>query len=93
MNRIRIDEDIKPMSEFRSGITSFIKQIQSTKRPMVITQHGKGVAVLLDAGEFENMQEKLELLEDIQEASQQIEEGQGVDHHLVYNMVMKGMEE
>ncbi len=81
------------MSEFRSGITSFIKQIQSTKRPIVITQHGKGVAVLLDAGEFESMQEKLELFEDIQKSSEQIEAGKGLDHHLVHDMIMKRLEE
>ncbi len=93
MNRIRINEDIKPMSEFRSGITSFIKQIHSTKRPMVITQHGKSVAVLVDAAEFENMQDKLELFEEIQKASKQIEEGKGTDHQIVQDMLMKRMEE
>ena len=55
MNRIRIDKDIKPMSEFRSGISSFVQQVHDTKRPMVITQHGKGVAVLVDVSEFESI--------------------------------------
>jgi len=45
-----IDEDIRPMSEVRAGIASFLKQIHDTKRPLVITQHGKGVAVMLDVG-------------------------------------------
>jgi prevent-host-death family protein len=48
------------------ALASFLKQVQETKRPLVITQHGKGAAVLLDVGEFEAMQEKLELLQDIQ---------------------------
>jgi prevent-host-death family protein len=53
------------MSEFRTGIASFLKQVHDTKRPLIITQHGKGVAVLLDVGEYELMQEKIELLKDI----------------------------
>ena len=33
------------------------------KYPLIITQHGKGVAVLLDANECEAMQERIELLQ------------------------------
>jgi prevent-host-death family protein len=50
----------------RKGIANFIKQVHNTKRPLIITQHGKGVAVLLDAPEYERMQERLELLTDVQ---------------------------
>jgi len=53
MKRLKVNEDIRPMSEFRTGIASFLKQVRTTKRPLIITQHGKGVAVLLDAGEYE----------------------------------------
>ena len=62
MQRLKIDQDIRPLSEVRTGIANFIKQVHDTKRPLVITQHGKGVAVLIDAHEYETMQEKLELL-------------------------------
>ncbi|PKL51895.1 MAG: prevent-host-death family protein [Nitrospira bacterium HGW-Nitrospira-1] len=81
MKRLKINEDISPMSEFRTGIASFIKKIHNTKRPLIITQHGKGVAVLLDADEFESMQEKIELLQDIQTSINQIEGGQGIKHN------------
>lgn len=81
MQRLKFSQDIRPLSEVRTGIANFIKQVQDTKRPLVITQHGKGVAVLLDVQEYEIIQEKLELLSDIQKKSiTQIENGQGVDH-------------
>ena len=80
MKRLKVNEDIRPMSEFRTGITAFLKQIHDSKRPLIITQHGKGVAVLLDAGEYEAMQEKIELLQDIQMSISQIEGGQAVEH-------------
>ena len=89
MKRPRIDEDIRPMSEFRTGIASFLKQIHNTKRPLIITQRGKGVAVLLDAGEYEAMQEKIELLQDIQTSIWQIEAGQGIEHEDAKSNVMK----
>lgn len=80
MPRLKVDQDIRPMSEFRTGIASFLKQVRETKRPIVITQHGKGVAVLLDVAEYEAMQEKMELLEDVQTAVAQIEAGRGAEH-------------
>jgi antitoxin YefM len=89
MKRSRVNEDIRPMSEFRTGIATFLKQIHDTKRPLIITQHGKGVAVLLDAGEYEAMQEKIELLQDIQISIGQIEAGQGMDHAHAQATVLK----
>ena len=89
MPRMIIDEDIKPMSEVRAGIASFLKQIHDTKRPLVITQHGKGVAVMLDVREYESMQEKLELLQDIQTSITQLERGEGVPHKEAKDNVLK----
>lgn len=66
------------MSEIRTGIASFLTQVHDTKRPLIIAQHGKGVAVLLDAGEYEAMQEKIEMLHDILASIGEIEAGHGV---------------
>ena len=89
MQRLRIDQDIKPMSEFRTGIASFLKQVHDTKRPLIITQHGKGVAVLLDVNEYEVMQEKIELLQDIQMSISQLENGEGIENSNAKAKVMK----
>ena len=88
-NRLRIDQDIRSMSEFRTGIASFLKQVHDTKRPLVITQHGKSAAVLLDVSEYEAMQEKLELLMDIQTSIGQIENGEGVPHDDAKKLILK----
>ncbi len=92
MRRLIIDQDIRPMSEFRSGVASFIKQVHETKRPLVITQHGKGVGVLLDVAEYEAMQEKIELLEDIQTSITQINDGKGINHRDAKDMVLSRLE-
>jgi antitoxin YefM len=80
MTKLRVDEDIRPLSDFRAGIASFVKQINETHRPMVLTQRGRGVAVLLGVHEYQKMQQRLELLEDIYRAEAQIEAGEGVPH-------------
>lgn len=80
MSRIHFDKDIQPLSEFRAGVASYIKQINETRRPLVITQRGKGVAVVLDVAEYEAMQEKIELLEELRMAEAQFSAGAGVSN-------------
>ena len=80
MSRIQLDEDIQPLSEFRANVTSFIDKVRQTKRPMVITQHGKSAAILMDVSEYEALMLRIELLTDIQIAENQISEGHGVNH-------------
>ncbi len=89
MQRLKIDQDIKPLSEVRIGIANIIKQVRDTKRPVVITQHGKSVAVLLDASEYEALQEKLDLLTDVQASLNQLENGQGIAHEEAKEKVLK----
>ena len=81
------------MSEFRSGIASFIKQVDETGRPLVITQHGKGVGVLLSVAEYQAMQEKIEMLEDIQTSILQLAEGKGLDHEKARSMVLDSLKD
>ena len=47
---------------------------------MVLTQRGHGVAVLVDVHEYERMQERLEVLEEVYRAEQQITAGAGITH-------------
>jgi len=89
MQRLKINQDIRSLSEVRTGIANFIKQVHDTKRPVIITQHGKGVAVLLDAHEYEAMQEKLELLADVQISFNQLQDGQGVSHEDAKERILK----
>ncbi|WP_277809806.1 type II toxin-antitoxin system Phd/YefM family antitoxin [Chromohalobacter canadensis] len=88
MARVRVDEDIRPLSEFRAGVASFVKQIHETRRPMVLTQRGRGVAVLVDVQEYERMQERLELLEEVYKAEEQIANGEGISHEDAKSQVM-----
>ncbi|MGZ9145895.1 MAG: type II toxin-antitoxin system Phd/YefM family antitoxin [Nitrospira sp.] len=80
MPKILPTEDIRSLSDFRSNVASFVSQVRQTKRPLVLTQHGRGAAVLLDVGAYEALVEKAELLEDIREAETEIKAGKGIPH-------------
>ena len=91
MQPIKLKEDVQSLSEFRSGVSSYIQQVAETKRPLLITQHGKGVAILADVEEFEKLQMRLALLESIYKAELQIDEGRGISHEDAKAMVMKSI--
>lgn len=83
MTRISLDSDIHPLSDFRSKFASFINQVRTTKRPIVITQHGRSSAVLMDVSEYERMVDKFELVKDIETATKQLDDGKGIPHEQV----------
>ncbi len=91
MPKVRADEDIRPLSEFRANVASFVKQIHETQRPMVLTQRGRGVAVLMDAHQYELMQERLEILEDIYRAEEQLAASEGVPHQEAKERMLEGL--
>ena len=80
MRRVNLDEDIRPLSEFRANAASFVQQVHQTKRPLVITHRGRSAAVLLDVAEYEGLLEKIELLQDVHQAEREIKENKGKSH-------------
>jgi antitoxin YefM len=89
MSRINLSQDIKSLSDFRANAASYVQNIKRTKRPMVITQNGKSSAVIMDVNEYESLLEKIDLLQDIQIARQQLADGKGIDHNAAKEMILK----
>ena len=87
MQNILFSDDIKPVSEFRSKAAGFLSQVHTTKRPMVITQNGKGAAVLIDVAVYDAMVEKLNLLQDVEKSRKQIADGQGIPSETAHKIL------
>jgi prevent-host-death family protein len=83
MKRIQVDKDILPLSTFRANASSMIEKVKEDRRPRVITQHGKSSAILLDVSAYEQMIEKIEVLQEINQARHEIKDGEGVEHEEV----------
>ena len=75
MKRVKLDNDIRPVSEFRANAAKMIEQVRTSKRPVVLTQRGRSAAVLLDVNEYEGLLDEIELLRDVRTAVKQLEEG------------------
>jgi len=83
MYKIQLDQDIQPLSEFRSKIAFYFDKVKKTRRPLIITQNGKSSAILLDVSEYQSMVDKIEVLEDIRLSEAQIDQGLGISHNEV----------
>ena len=83
MSKMKPSEDVQPLSAFRANAAGFIEQLRHTKRPLVLTQHGKSAAVVLDVQEYEALVDEVELLRDIHEARAQLARGEGIPHEEV----------
>lgn len=80
MVRLKLDEDIQPLSEFRANAAAMLERVRSTRRPLVLTQRGHSAAVVVDVAEYERLVEENELLRDLRIAEQQIAEGDVMPH-------------
>lgn len=92
MPRLHLDQDIHPLSEFRNNVASIIHQVRKTHRPVVITQHGKSAVVLLDVTEYEDLLDKLELIQDVREAEEQLSRGEGIAHEKARKTILRNIE-
>jgi PHD/YefM family antitoxin component YafN of YafNO toxin-antitoxin module len=55
-------QDIKPISYVKANTTEVLSTINSTKRPLYVTQNGIAKAVIVDPDSFENMKNALSML-------------------------------
>jgi prevent-host-death family protein len=61
VQRAQSTRDIQPVSEFRANAAKFIEQVRATRKPLIITQHGRGAAVLLDVESYDALMDELAL--------------------------------
>ncbi len=67
--------DVRPITDFKAKGSAIVEQARSTGRPVLITQRGRGVAVVVSLDEFERMREELAFGRAIDEGADQARRG------------------
>jgi prevent-host-death family protein len=57
-------ENIRSLTDFRRHSKDFVKELQESKRPMVLTVNGEAAVVVQDAKSFQAIQDKVTQLEE-----------------------------
>jgi antitoxin YefM len=63
MMNLKASQDLRPMSDLKSKGAEIVGHVQETGRPVVLTRHGRGVAVLLAIDDYEALHERLDRFE------------------------------
>jgi len=71
---------LKPVTEIKRHATEIIGQLRADGVPVLITEHGKEAAVMLDVATYKGMLQRLELLELIAKGEQAFTEGRTSPH-------------
>jgi prevent-host-death family protein len=82
MARLKLSEDLRPVSDLETQTSEVIQQARTTGRPVVLTREGRGVAVLLSVETFEDLQsssERLEVQRAVDDAERDLAEGNWVE--------------
>jgi antitoxin YefM len=83
MPSIRPSTDVLPVTEFRANTSAMLIRMHTSKRPVILTQHGRGAAVVMDVDVYERMLDEIDLLRDLAIAEAQIARGEGIPHEQV----------
>jgi prevent-host-death family protein len=71
---------VELVTTLKRRATEIIRILAADQEPVLITQHGRPAAYLLDVNTFEAMNTRIELLEGIARGERAIEEGRAVSH-------------
>ena len=68
--------DVHPITDFKAKGSAIVEQARQTGRPVLITQRGRGVAVVVSLDEFERMRDELAFGRAVDEGAEQARRGQ-----------------
>ena len=61
--RVKVSEDLRGMADLKSDGAAIVKHVTETGRTVVLTKHGRGVAVVMSVAAYEEQQQRMEELE------------------------------
>ena len=79
MPHVNVADGIIPMSEFRANMAELIERARLSREPLVLTQRGKSVAVVLSPREYELLTERDRFIAAVNEGLKDVEEGRVID--------------
>jgi prevent-host-death family protein len=71
---------VELVTNLKRRATEILGGLASDREPILITQHGRPAAYLLDVSTFEAMEDRITMLEGVARGERAIEEGRVVSH-------------
>lgn len=75
MKAPRFSQDVRPVSELRERAGDIVKQVRASRRPVLLTQRGRGVAVLLRLEDYEALVDRVAFVAAVKEGAAAVAAG------------------
>mgnify|MGYP001545013743 CR=1 FL=1 len=72
---MNISQNIISLSDFKNKASKMLHEIQSSRRPLVITQNGKAAAVLISPADFDLLTEQVRFVDAVQRGLTDVQHG------------------
>lgn len=90
---LTIQETIRPSADLRNHYNDISKQCKNNKEAVIITVNGRGDTVSLSYEQYKNMKARIELLEVLAEAEDDVKNGRIAPITETFNDLHKMLEE
>lgn len=75
INNLSVSNDIIPIGEFKTSLSKWLKNVQNTGHPLVITQNGRPAGVLISPSDYDELVHKKLFLNSVNRGLSDIESG------------------
>ena len=72
---VKFSEDVVPLTDLKANPGRVVKQAAESRRPVLLTSRGRGVAVVQSVAEFETAEEARAFMRAVVEGLSDLEEG------------------
>ncbi|MDN3699656.1 type II toxin-antitoxin system Phd/YefM family antitoxin [Vibrio cortegadensis] len=80
---------VELVTSLKRQATKILADLHDTKEPVLITEHGKPSAYLIDVDDYEFMQNRLSILEGIARGERALADGKVVNHEAAKDKMSK----
>ena len=75
MKSFHVSEHIVSLTDFKNQASKMLRQMQSSHRPIIITQNGRAAGVLISPAEFDLLSEQCRFTQAVQSGLRDVEQG------------------
>ncbi len=90
---MKMSEDIQPITYLKSRAAELLEQINTTHRPVIITQNGRARAVLQDPESYEEMRNTIAMLRLLAQGEQACRDGKVIPQDEVFSTIKKKLKQ
>ncbi len=63
MGSPKFSEDVRPLSDLKTKTSKILEHVRRSRRPVLLTKRGRGVAVMIDLDEYERLVDRADFIE------------------------------